>query len=89
MVRQAAKQAAEAGVKNARCGALAAGAGICALHLRISLHMLLLSTLTMQDNVIPCSFEVADAEDLGAYADGTFDVLTCNCGIMFMPHYSK
>ena len=43
----------------------------------------------MPNDVTSCSFEVADAEDLGAYGDGTFDVLTCNCGIMFMPHYSK
>ena len=44
MVRQAAKQAAEAGVKNARCAALAAGVGICAPHLHSCLPVLLLST---------------------------------------------
>ena len=32
---------------------------------------------------------MADAEDLSNYADATFDVVTCNCGLMFMPNYDR
>ncbi|BDA42927.1 probable ubiquinone/menaquinone biosynthesis C-methyltransferase Ub at N-terminal half [Coccomyxa sp. Obi] len=35
------------------------------------------------------SFAVADAEDLSHYGDATFDVVTCNCGLMFMPNYER
>jgi ubiquinone/menaquinone biosynthesis C-methylase UbiE len=35
------------------------------------------------------SFAVADAEDLKAYGDATFDIVTCNCGLMFMPQYER
>lgn len=36
-----------------------------------------------------CSFAVADAEDLSNYGDATFDVVTCNCGLMFMPDFER
>lgn len=32
---------------------------------------------------------MADAEDLSDYGDATFDVVTCNCGLMFMPNYER
>ncbi|EIE24442.1 S-adenosyl-L-methionine-dependent methyltransferase [Coccomyxa subellipsoidea C-169] len=35
------------------------------------------------------SFDVADAEDLSQFKDATFDVVTCNCGLMFMPNYER
>ncbi|CAL8467433.1 g6971 [Coccomyxa elongata] len=35
------------------------------------------------------SFAVADAEDLSNYGGATFDVVTCNCGLMFMPDYER
>jgi Methyltransferase domain len=36
-----------------------------------------------------CRAEVADAEDLSAFADGTFDVVTCSAGLMLVPDHNK
>ncbi len=33
--------------------------------------------------------EVADAQDLSAYADSTFAVVTCSFGLMFMPDFKR
>ena len=32
------------------------------------------------------SAEVADAEDMAAFADASFDALTCCAGMMFLDH---
>ena len=32
---------------------------------------------------------MADAEDLSQFGDASFDVVTCNCGLMFMPNYER
>ena len=36
-----------------------------------------------------CRAEVADAEDLSSFADGTFDVVTCSAGLMLVPDHNK
>ncbi|EIE24441.1 S-adenosyl-L-methionine-dependent methyltransferase [Coccomyxa subellipsoidea C-169] len=34
-------------------------------------------------------FAVADGENLSQFGDATFDVVTCNAGLMFMPNYER
>ena len=36
-----------------------------------------------------CRAEVADAEDLSAFADGTFDAVTCCAGLMLVPDHNR
>ena len=39
--------------------------------------------------LVACRAEVADAEDLSNFDDGTFDVVTCSAGLMLVPDHNK
>ena len=65
MLTEASRRAESQGIKNARCSCCwLAGAHHCLEH-----------RATFDELVIACRFAVADAEDLSAYADGSFDVV--------------
>ena len=48
----------------------------------LAFHMELLRDLSEPFKTFSCRADVADAEDLSGFPDGTFDVVTCCLGLM-------
>ena len=50
---------------------------------------MLATQAAVKEGLLQVSSQVADAQDLSAYEDGSFDVIVCTFGIMFPPSPEK